>query len=110
MGLVEQVLVCDDSTFRGSKCVLKIGNLFSQNLYVYEPESRLDWSLEHQDWPICGHKCSTESGSTARQRLDHPETITSSEKHTIMSTKKRRIAEWQSLSNLRHVSRILIEF
>lgn len=71
--------------WHGSKHILKIHNLFSQNLHVYEPESRLDWSLEHRDWPICGHKCSTKSGSTARRRLDHPETITSSEKHSIVS-------------------------
>lgn len=107
---VEQVLICDDSICCGIKCVLNICNLLSQNLHVYEPESRLDRSLEHRDWPICGHKCSTESGSTARRRLDHPETITSSEKHTIVSTRQTRIeTRMASLSNL-HVSRISIQF
>lgn len=106
--LVEQVLICDDSTCYGSKCIiLKICNLLSQNLHFYEPESRLDRSLEHRDWPICGHKCSTESGSTARRRLAHPEMITSSEKHTIESTRQTRIAEWHyALSNL-HVDWII---
>lgn len=65
----------------GAQTCFKNSQFYCQNVHVYEPESRL-WCLEHRDWPTCGRKCSTESGSTARRRLDHPETIMSSEKRT----------------------------
>lgn len=76
-------------------------------LHVYEPESHLHRCLEHRDWPICGHKCSIESGSTARRRLDHPETITSSEKHRVaVSTEETR----KCRMSFRIFSRIPIQF
>lgn len=77
-------------------------------LHIYEPESHLHRCLEHRDWPICGHKCSIESGSTARRRLDHPETITSSEKHTVVPRIDGRNAHCRM--SFRIFSRIPIQF
>lgn len=79
-------------------------------LHVYEPESHLHRCLEHRDWPICDHKCSIESGSTAEQRLDHPETITLSEKHTVVSRVDERNARCQTVSEWPFKSSVEFQF
>lgn len=79
-------------------------------LHVYEPESHLHRCLEHRDWPICGHKCSIESGSTAGRRLDHPETITSSEKHTVVSCVDERNARCRTVPEWPFESSVEIQF